>query len=118
MKTTVNGEAEITAALELVAHAPVVIIDGLLGIIIGLDARVGNNVQPGHFLIVGQSEDHIFERFPLEGIWRQLIACEETCEVCIPPTGVWVIPNHACRECNLLVSNLHGYLLDFDNFVY
>src|SRR5579875_488421 len=67
MEATVDGEAEI-AAMYFIAHAPVVVIDGLFSIVIALQACVGNNIQPGFFLIVRKGKDRVFQRFALKRI--------------------------------------------------
>ena len=51
VQSAVDGEAQVTT-LEVITQAHVVIVEGLVTVVIGMQASVGDDVQPCLFLIV------------------------------------------------------------------
>ena len=66
MQPAVNGKTEVTAASKVVTHATKIMINGGVGVIVAMQAAVGDNVQSGALLVERDSADRVLESLAID----------------------------------------------------
>ncbi len=49
-----------TAASQIVTHAAQVMVDGRVGVVVAVNATVGDDVEAGKLLVAGDGADRVF----------------------------------------------------------
>ena len=107
VQPAVDREAEM-AALQVVAETAEVVIDGCVGIVVAVDAPVGDDVEPGVLLVERDGADGVLKGLPVHRIRRLLIAGEMTPPRGIPPAGIRIISHHAGGNEHVFASDDHS----------
>ena len=102
------------AALQVVAETAEVVIDGCVGIVVAVDAPVGDDVEPRVFLVERDGADRVLKGLPVHGVRRLLIAGEMAPPRGIPPAGIRIISHHAGGNRDFFTSDDHSTSLRYN----
>src|SRR5437016_2619434 len=94
-------------AVKIVAHAPEIVVDRLVSIVVAMNAAIRNYVEPGLLLIKRDGSNCVLESFAVHRVWRLAVAAEMARKRRIPPARVGVIADHACWNKDFLPADLH-----------